>query len=294
MDERPITDWLPLTKKEVEKRGWDELDVILVSGDAYVDHPAFGTAVIGRIMESEGLKVGIVAQPNWQDDLRDFKKLGKPKYFFGVTAGCMDSMVNHYTANKRLRSNDSYTPGGEAGFRPDYATTVYTKILKDIYPDNYYGANQYGEGQMSGIYDLETEGRSVINKLNTNYTCFCILLTDINKVMKHEGSPEIKIVGLSPLEQINETKRFVSKLDEYKSRIFTPHSGTFQNLMATLGITHDMGGKTEDYAVILLKKKFGNENVEQIGELGHKEDMIGGVDCKVTIDSKKYRTDKTV
>ncbi len=135
MQERPITDWLPLTKKEVEKRGWDELDVILISGDAYVDHPAFGTAVIGRIMESEGLKVGIVAQPNWQDDLRDFKKFGKPKYFFGVTAGCMDSMVNHYTANKRLRSNDSYTPGGEAGFRPDYATTVYSKILKEIYPD---------------------------------------------------------------------------------------------------------------------------------------------------------------
>jgi uncharacterized radical SAM protein YgiQ len=135
MQERPITDWLPLTKKEVENRGWDELDVILISGDAYVDHPAFGTAVIGRIMESEGLKVGIVAQPNWQDDLRDFKKLGKPKYFFGVTAGCMDSMVNHYTANKRLRSNDSYTPGGEAGFRPDYATTVYSKILKEIYPD---------------------------------------------------------------------------------------------------------------------------------------------------------------
>ncbi|MDF5691489.1 YgiQ family radical SAM protein [Aquirufa aurantiipilula] len=135
MEERPITDWLPLTKKEVEKRGWDELDVILISGDAYVDHPSFGTAVIGRIMESEGLKVGIVAQPNWQDDLRDFKKLGKPKYFFGVTAGCMDSMVNHYTANRRLRSNDSYTPGGEAGFRPDYATTVYSKILKEIYPD---------------------------------------------------------------------------------------------------------------------------------------------------------------
>ncbi|MHA8070186.1 YgiQ family radical SAM protein [Aquirufa ecclesiirivi] len=135
MEERPITDWLPLTKKEVEKRGWDELDVILISGDAYVDHPSFGTAVIGRIMESEGLKVGIVAQPNWQDDLRDFKKLGKPKYFFGVTAGCMDSMVNHYTANRRLRSNDSYTPGGEAGFRPDYATTVYSNILKEIYPD---------------------------------------------------------------------------------------------------------------------------------------------------------------
>jgi uncharacterized radical SAM protein YgiQ len=133
--ERPITDWLPLTKKEVEKRGWDELDVILISGDAYVDHPSFGTAVIGRIIEDEGFKIAIVAQPNWKDDLRDFKKLGKPKYFFGVTAGCMDSMINHYTANKRLRSTDSYTPGGEAGYRPDYATTVYSKILKEIYPD---------------------------------------------------------------------------------------------------------------------------------------------------------------
>ncbi|GAB3717444.1 YgiQ family radical SAM protein [Spirosoma lituiforme] len=135
MIERPITDWLPLTMKEVEKRGWDEVDIVLVSGDAYVDHPAFGTAVIGRIMESEGFRVAVVAQPNWKDDLRDFKKFGKPKYFFGVTAGCMDSMVNHYTANKRLRSNDSYTPGGEAGFRPDYATIVYTKILKELYPD---------------------------------------------------------------------------------------------------------------------------------------------------------------
>ncbi|WP_229374411.1 YgiQ family radical SAM protein [Fibrella rubiginis] len=133
--ERPITHWLPITKKEVEQRGWDDVDVILVSGDAYVDHPSFGTAVIGRIIESEGFRVAIIPQPNWRDDLRDFKKFGRPKYFFGVTAGCMDSMVNHYTANKRLRSNDSYTPGGEAGFRPDYATTVYTKILKDIYPD---------------------------------------------------------------------------------------------------------------------------------------------------------------
>lgn len=133
--ERPVTHWLPITKKEVEMRGWEQLDVILISGDAYVDHPSFGTAVIGRIMESEGLRVAIIPQPNWKDDLRDFKKLGAPKYFFGVTAGCMDSMVNHYTANKRLRSNDSYTPGGEAGFRPDYATVVYSKILKEIYPE---------------------------------------------------------------------------------------------------------------------------------------------------------------
>jgi uncharacterized radical SAM protein YgiQ len=135
IEKRPVTDWLPITKKEVEMRGWGELDVILISGDAYVDHPAFGTAVIGRIFESEGLKVAIVPQPNWQDDLRDFKKFGKPKYFFGVTSGCMDTMVNHYTASRRKRSTDAYTPGGKAGFRPDYAVREYTKILKQLYPD---------------------------------------------------------------------------------------------------------------------------------------------------------------
>ncbi len=127
--------WLPITYKEVQQRGWGDLDVILFSGDAYVDHPAFGSAVIARLLESYGLKVAIVPQPNWQDDLRDFKKMGKPNLFFAVTAGCMDSMVNHYTANKRRRSNDAYTPGGEAGFRPDYATVVYSKILKELYPD---------------------------------------------------------------------------------------------------------------------------------------------------------------
>lgn len=111
------------------------MDVIIISGDAYVDHPAFGSAVIGRIIESEGLKVAIVPQPNWQDDLRDFKKMGVPKLFFGVTSGCMDSMVNHYTAARRKRSTDAYTPGGGSGHRPDYAVTVYTKILKEIYPE---------------------------------------------------------------------------------------------------------------------------------------------------------------
>lgn len=134
-DDRPITDWLPITREEVEMRGWDELDVILISGDAYVDHPAFGTAVIGRILESEGLRVAIVSQPNWQDDLRDFKKMGRPRLFFGVTSGCMDSMVNHYTASRRRRSTDAYTPGGATNFRPDYAVTVYTKILKQLFPD---------------------------------------------------------------------------------------------------------------------------------------------------------------
>ena len=129
------TDWLPTTKKEIEERGWDELDVILFTGDAYVDHPSFGAAVIGRILEAEGLRVAIVPQPNWQDDLRDFKKLGVPRLYFAVTSGNMDSMVNHYTANKRKRSNDAYTPGGQQNKRPDYAATVYCNILKKLYPD---------------------------------------------------------------------------------------------------------------------------------------------------------------
>jgi uncharacterized radical SAM protein YgiQ len=111
------------------------VDVIIFSGDAYVDHPSFGSAVIGRVIEDEGFRVAIVPQPNWKDDLRDFRKLGKPKFFFGVTAGNMDSMVNHYTAARRLRSDDAYTPGGKSGFRPDYPTIVYTKILKEIFPD---------------------------------------------------------------------------------------------------------------------------------------------------------------
>ena len=127
--------WLPTTKKEVDLLGWEEIDVIIFSGDAYVDHPSFGPAVIGRVIEDEGFRVAVIPQPNWKDDLRDFHKLGKPKYFFGVTAGNMDSMVNHYTASRRLRSDDAYTPGGKAGFRPDYPTIVYTKILKEIFPD---------------------------------------------------------------------------------------------------------------------------------------------------------------
>jgi uncharacterized radical SAM protein YgiQ len=130
-----LTDWLPTTPSEAERRGWDEVDVVLFSGDAYIDHPSFGPAVVGRIIESYGLRIALVPQPNWRDDLRDFRKFGRPRLFFGVTAGSMDSMVNHYTANRRLRSNDAYTPGNKAGFRPDYASVVYSQILKKLYPD---------------------------------------------------------------------------------------------------------------------------------------------------------------
>ncbi len=130
-----LTDFLPTTRKEMKLRGWEEVDVVLFSGDAYVDHPSFGAAVISRLMESLGLKVALVPQPNWQDDLRDFKKMGVPRLFFAVTAGNMDSMVNHYTANNRLRSSDAYTAGGESHKRPDYATITYCNILKNLYPD---------------------------------------------------------------------------------------------------------------------------------------------------------------
>ena len=132
-----MSGWLPTSVKELEQRGWavGELDVILFSGDAYVDHPSFGTAVIGRILEDAGYKVAIVPQPNWRDDLRDFRKLGRPRLYFGVTAGVMDSMVNKYTAGRRLRSEDAYTPDGRHDQRPEYPTIVYTQILKRLYPD---------------------------------------------------------------------------------------------------------------------------------------------------------------
>ena len=130
-----LTDFLPTTKKELELRGWDELDIILFSGDAYVDHPSFGAAVIGRTLEAVGYRVAIVPQPDWHGDYRDFKKLGKPRLFFGISPGCMDSMVNKYTANRRLRSEDAYSPDGRHDLRPEYPTIVYSKILRELYPD---------------------------------------------------------------------------------------------------------------------------------------------------------------
>lgn len=131
-----LTRWLPTSVKEAKLHGWDEVDIVIFSGDAYVDHPSFGAAVIGRTLwEIGGYRVALVPQPNWQDDLRDFKKFGKPRLFFGVSAGAMDSMVNHYTAARRRRSDDAYTPGGRHGARPDYPTIVYSKILRELYPD---------------------------------------------------------------------------------------------------------------------------------------------------------------
>jgi len=130
-----MSKWIPASLEEMKALGWDRPDIVLITGDAYIDHPSFGIAVIARVLESEGYKVAVIVQPNWRDDLRDFKKFGQPRLFFGISSGNMDSMVNHYTARKRLRSDDAYTPGGRSGFRPDYAVITYSKIIKHLYPD---------------------------------------------------------------------------------------------------------------------------------------------------------------
>ena len=130
-----LTDWLPTTRKEMQLRGWDEADVVLFSADAYVDHPSFGAAVIGRLIEAEGFRVCVVPQPDWHGDFRDFKKMGRPRLFFAIAPGCMDSTVNKYTAARRLRSEDAYSPDGRHDMRPEYPTIVYAQILKRLYPD---------------------------------------------------------------------------------------------------------------------------------------------------------------
>ena len=209
--------FLPITKKELDYLGWDYVDVIIVNGDAYVDHPSFGAAVIGRTLERAGLRVAILPQPNWQDDLRDFKKLGKPRLFFGVTSGNMDSMVNHYTANKRLRSDDAYTAGGKAGFRPDYATTVYSKILKQIYPTATFHVVKNEKGQpyfvdpnvgIMVFTELTIEGHTT--------ECFLCVMDSKNKAMKlqpyqyqsfnsYKKEYETKTVNAATMFDINKT-----------------------------------------------------------------------------------------
>jgi hypothetical protein len=159
-------------------------------------------------------------------------------------------------------------------------------ILREIFPNNYYPKNGYSEGEMSGIYDLEQEGRSVINKLNTNYSCFCVLLRDVNKVLISQKQEPISFEKSDMFGQINKVKQFVNIIDEYKTRIFNPGSSTFQSLMMVLGQTHAWGQKREDTTIKILKKQFGDDNVKAVGKLGGSEDMIGGVDCEININGK--------
>jgi len=126
--------FLPMSQSEMAQLGWDSCDIILVTGDAYVDHPSFGMAVIGRMLEAQGFRVGIIAQPDWQS-ADPFRALGKPNLFWGVTAGNMDSMINRYTADRKIRSDDAYTPGDVGGKRPDRAAIVYSQRCREAYPD---------------------------------------------------------------------------------------------------------------------------------------------------------------
>jgi len=159
-------------------------------------------------------------------------------------------------------------------------------ILKDVFPNNYYEKGKYGDGESYGVYDLEQEGRSVINKLNTNYSCFCVLLRDVNKVLKSQKQQPISFQNSDVFEQINQVKKFVNIINEYKTRIFNPESSTFQSLMMVLGQTHAWGQKREDSTVNILKKEFGQDNVNAVGKLGSNEDMVGGIDCEIIIDGK--------
>ena len=159
-------------------------------------------------------------------------------------------------------------------------------ILQEVFPENYYPKNGYSEGEMSGIYDLEQEGRSVINKLNTNYSCFCVLLRDVNKVLKSKKEELISFDDTNMFIQINKVKQFVKIIDEYKDRIFNTNSSTFQSLMMVLGQTHAWGQKREDTTVEILKKQFGDGNVTAVGKLGSSEDMIGGIDCEININGE--------
>ena len=130
-----IAPFLPMTRADMEARGWDSCDVIIVTGDAYIDHPSFGMALVGRLLEAQGFRVGIISQPDWKS-AADFKRLGKPNLYFGVTAGNMDSMVNRYTADRKLRSDDAYTPGAQPNKRPDRAVTVYSQRCREAFPDS--------------------------------------------------------------------------------------------------------------------------------------------------------------
>jgi len=159
-------------------------------------------------------------------------------------------------------------------------------ILKDVFPDNHYDKGKYGINEMAGVYDLEQSGRSVINKLNTNYNCFCILLRDVNIVLKSKNQETIDFDSKDKTEQIVDVKKFVKVIDEYKSRIFDQNSQTFKTLMSVLGQTHHWGEKREERTVDLLKKQFGEDNVKAIGSLGSDKDMIGGIDCEILIEGK--------
>ncbi len=266
-----LTDFLPTTKKECELRGWDQLDVILFSADAYIDHPAFGAAVIGRTLEAAGYRVAIVPQPDWHGDFRDFKKLGKPRLFFGIAPGAMDSMVNRYTANRRLRSDDAYSPDGRHDMRPDYPTIVYTQILKKIYPDVPVALGGI-EASMRRIthYDYWQD------KLKK-----CILVESGADIILY-GMGEKSILALA--EELNEGRN-IKDIHDIPQTVYLAKEENIPNAFAEDDII------LHSHEECLHNKKAEAENIRHIEEESnkmHAQRMLQAVDNVYTVVNPPY------
>ena len=268
-----LTDFLPTTKKECTLRGWDELDIILFTGDAYIDHPSFGPAVIGRSIEAAGYRIAIVPQPDWHGDFRDFKKLGKPRLFFAVSPGNMDSMVNKYTANKRLRSEDAYSPDGRHDCRPDYPSIVYTQILKKLFPD-----------VPVVIGGIEASLRRVThfdywqNRLRKSILC------DSGADMLLYGVGAKSILALA---EAIEQGRNIKKVTEIPQTVYLASKDNIQG-----GIT-DKDIILHSYEECLQNKKAHAENFKYIEEESnkmHAQRLLQEVDGKYTVVNPPFPT----
>ena len=283
MREYRLTDFLPTTKKELDLRGWDEVDVILFSGDAYVDHPSFGAAVIGRTLEAAGYRVAIVPQPDWHGDFRDFKKLGRPRLFFGIAPGCMDSMVNKYTANRRLRSEDAYSPDGRHDMRPEYPTIVYTKILKQLFPDV--------PVVLGGIE------ASLRRLTHFDYWQDCL-----KKCILCDSGADLLIYGMGEkpiVELANQLSSLAVTSGEAHSSRFTHHSSLL-NIPQTVYLSRkeDIPGGIRETDIVLhsheecLKDKRAQaenfRHIEEQSNMMHAQRLLQGVDGQFVVVNPPY------
>lgn len=266
-----LSDFLPTTKKECELRGWEQLDVILFSGDAYVDHPSFGAAVIGRVLEAQGWKVAIVPQPDWHGDYRDFKKLGRPRLFFGIAPGCMDSMVNKYTANRRLRAEDAYSPNGRHDCRPEYPTIVYTRILKQLFPD----------------VPVVLGGIEASMRRLTHYDYW---QDKLMKCILCDSGADILVYGMGEkvtaeiCKQLDDGKP-VSQIHHIPQTVYLADKANIEG-----GITHD-DIILHSHEECLKNKKFQAENFKHIEEQSnsiHAQRIIQAVDGKYAVVNPPY------
>ena len=266
-----LSDFLPTTKKECELRGWEQLDVILFSGDAYVDHPSFGAAVIGRVLEAQGWKVAIVPQPDWHGDYRDFKKLGRPRLFFGIAPGCMDSMVNKYTANRRLRAEDAYSPNGRHDCRPEYPTIVYTRILKQLFPD----------------VPVVLGGIGASMRRLTHYDYW---QDKLMKCILCDSGADILVYGMGEkvtaeiCKQLDDGKP-VSQIHHIPQTVYLADKANIEG-----GITHD-DIILHSHEECLKNKKFQAENFKHIEEQSnsiHAQRIIQAVDGKYAVVNPPY------